>query len=381
MISREVAESIHLDYKASPALLGKVGEIAKDVSAFANSDGGVIIYGVEEYEHKPVKIDCGVPHKRYTREWLEDLIQGNITPRIEQLTILQLPVSPTHSMYVVGVQKSERAPHQERTGLRYYKRHNFKSSPMEDYEIQDIRNRVVSSAPSVVVDVEIEQGSMFNLYVENVGNEAALDLCFVFSKDLVWLHDAPKAFSSGMRVLSKGRKLSFLYASAVEALATGSKVVTDFSVDISYLNPRTGKRIADQFAIDLTSFMHSLVSHSDLYRHGEKLEASLNKLVREAQRVVDGLEPLRALVGPTGLRLSVTTWRTFARLLGKSIDLPPINPRGCSYKVFEEVLLIDTDLAMRIERFFLHDERNASLDDIPGFEGEIKERFERHFKR
>ena len=30
----------------------KKAEIAKDVSAFANSDGGIILYGIEEQEHK-----------------------------------------------------------------------------------------------------------------------------------------------------------------------------------------------------------------------------------------------------------------------------------------------------------------------------------------
>jgi len=36
-------------------------EISKDVSAFANSDGGTIIYGIEEEGHLPKRIDGGVP--------------------------------------------------------------------------------------------------------------------------------------------------------------------------------------------------------------------------------------------------------------------------------------------------------------------------------
>ena len=55
LIDNGVEESIHLDFKAAGALAKddkKKNEIAKDVSAFANSDGGIIIYGISESGHK-----------------------------------------------------------------------------------------------------------------------------------------------------------------------------------------------------------------------------------------------------------------------------------------------------------------------------------------
>jgi predicted HTH transcriptional regulator len=60
MIRDQVQESIHLDYKASKAIsLKERDEIANDVSAFPNSDGGVLVYGVEEDKasHLQVRID------------------------------------------------------------------------------------------------------------------------------------------------------------------------------------------------------------------------------------------------------------------------------------------------------------------------------------
>ena len=50
-ISNKIEENLNLDYKASDALQRndkKTNEISKDVSAFANSDGGLIIYGIKD---------------------------------------------------------------------------------------------------------------------------------------------------------------------------------------------------------------------------------------------------------------------------------------------------------------------------------------------
>src|ERR1039457_4117562 len=75
MVSDQVQENIHLDYKRSRAIhKGARDDIAKDASAFANSDGGVLIYGVEEKNQLPVKIDDGVDDSECSREWMEAAI-------------------------------------------------------------------------------------------------------------------------------------------------------------------------------------------------------------------------------------------------------------------------------------------------------------------
>ena len=154
LIQQEVQESLHLDYKRS-ASLSKSGqkEIPKDVSAFANSDGGMIIYGIEESGHLPVRIDEGIPNSVVTREWIEQTILSNIAPRIEGIQIQQIPLDPSNSAYCINIPKSYRAPHQERKNKRYYKRFNFNSVPMEDYEISDVRARSRSVKPLARFDV------------------------------------------------------------------------------------------------------------------------------------------------------------------------------------------------------------------------------------
>src|SRR5215216_7085656 len=98
LITNQIQESIVLDYKESAALEktdGKKNELSKDVSAFANSAGGTIIYGVAEQAYLPTQIDGGYDPTYITREWIEQVINSTIQPRIEGIKIhsIALPQS------------------------------------------------------------------------------------------------------------------------------------------------------------------------------------------------------------------------------------------------------------------------------------------------
>ena len=72
-INNEIEESIHIEFKSSGALSKKDNEkkeVSKDVSAFANSDGGIIIYGIEEKNHKANDFSF-IDGNEYTKEWLK----------------------------------------------------------------------------------------------------------------------------------------------------------------------------------------------------------------------------------------------------------------------------------------------------------------------
>jgi len=144
LITDQVQENIHLDYKAADSLGRndkKKDEITKDVSAMANSDGGIIIYGIrEDQENKqfPGTIEPINP-KEFSKEWLEQVI-NNIQPKIDGIIIYPVSLLDDNNViYVVEVPKSNTA-HQS-NNKRYYKRYNFESEPMEDYEIRDVMSR------------------------------------------------------------------------------------------------------------------------------------------------------------------------------------------------------------------------------------------------
>ena len=56
-IKNKIEENTNLEYK-DPLSLDNKREIAKDISAMANSNGGIIIYGLceDNKDHKPTRI-------------------------------------------------------------------------------------------------------------------------------------------------------------------------------------------------------------------------------------------------------------------------------------------------------------------------------------
>ena len=107
MVKDRVLENIHLDYKRSSAAdPSRPVEIAKDVSSFANSDGGVLIYGVEEEHGLPVRIDEGVDPAKCSKERFEDIITSHITPRVDDVRITPFYADSGGAIFVVQVAKS-----------------------------------------------------------------------------------------------------------------------------------------------------------------------------------------------------------------------------------------------------------------------------------
>ncbi len=276
-VSNNVQESIHLDYKDSRALLSKdlSRELPKDVSAFANSDGGVLIFGIREEASFPIAVDQGADNSVVSRERIEQIITSNVAPRIDGLIIRQIPLSDTHSAYAIAVPKSYRGPHQDRHTHKYYKRYNFKSAPMEDYEIADLRSRGQALRPLVEVGVEIRHGTLFLLEIRNNGDFPARNVRFHFSPEPSWESDPPAIIRNGIEVFPPKGVFHIFYGASHDILGADSDGVAEFEVRVTYDHPVLNNTASEVYPINLRDYLGTWGAASPIDELRTTLEKSL----------------------------------------------------------------------------------------------------------
>jgi hypothetical protein len=138
LIRDGIEESNRLEYKREINLSDKgKQEACKDVSAFANGQGGTILYGMEEEERK----DAGsIPKKikpitdASIKESLENVLLSGVSPRLH-FWIWSISVRGGRCL-AVQVPQSASTHMVIRSGEnRYYIRRNFQSSRMTEEEV------------------------------------------------------------------------------------------------------------------------------------------------------------------------------------------------------------------------------------------------------
>ena len=158
IIKNNAEESIYLDFKASGALSNeKKKDICKDVSSFANSDGGVIIYGILEKDHKADSLSF-IDGDSITKEWLEQVVNDGIQRRIDGIRIhcIRFDNDVRKTVYVLEIPISPLAPHMTKDS-KYYKRFNFMSIAMEEYEVRHTYERKQNSKLDIgTISLEIK---------------------------------------------------------------------------------------------------------------------------------------------------------------------------------------------------------------------------------
>ncbi len=190
LVDNRIPEAVRLEYKRSDSLGkpdSKRAEISKDISAMANSDGGVIIYGIKthsekEKKHIPEDFDEGISASQVSIEWLEQVASSNIQPSIDGLRFHHIELkakSTDRFVYVVYVPKGTRA-HQA-ADKRYHGRIERTTTALEDYQIRDINNRLKYPVlmPHFTLTTTNKRDNYveynFKVYLENEGTVRASD--------------------------------------------------------------------------------------------------------------------------------------------------------------------------------------------------------------
>jgi len=163
-IARNQEEHLYLDFKllkdASLASSDDKRNLARALSGFSNSSGGLIIWGVEARKNND-GIDCATALKEIDRvalllSRLNELTGDGVDPTVHGVRHRIIPGRATGRGFAVSlIPESDTGPHMSKLGEdRYYKRSGDSFYKMEHYDIADMFSR--RRKPNLVVTVKVE---------------------------------------------------------------------------------------------------------------------------------------------------------------------------------------------------------------------------------
>lgn len=227
LVDQKVEENRILEYK-DPGILENPKHLSEWISAFLNSEGGLIIIGVCEDKptHKqymnarifPTLIKYVNPS--YTKERIEQIIFSNMScSKLPNMTVLPIRDSedPLKTIFLIDIPQGDCPPYQAADN-KYYRRLNVTKYPMAHYEIADFfskRRKPKLSLQCIVSnplkrriptanEVQERKAYHLQLLVRNTGNALAKHTRFVVSFENVTIEKV--CGGSGQRIddLRKG---------------------------------------------------------------------------------------------------------------------------------------------------------------------------------
>jgi hypothetical protein len=172
-----IAETKLLDYK----LELKIGsdeekkEFLADITAMANTEGGLIIYGIEEGKDGTGKstgiaskiVGISVPNKDKLLQQIEDTIRSNTDPKITTIGVSFIKVEGV-DIFLLGVSKFISLPHMMtyKSSNKYYKRRNTGKYLVDSNELYELfmNNFLIKDRANNFVKeriTEIRNGGLF----------------------------------------------------------------------------------------------------------------------------------------------------------------------------------------------------------------------------
>lgn len=143
-------EKLHLDFKTGHAehLTTRFDDfkdmLSKALSGFANSDGGVVVFGVREIRGTPSTFELSpYTNPGAVRQKCLELVSRLTSPPVPGVQVKQIAASANadHGFVVILIPRSDSAPHQHSQKHLYYRRAGESHSPMQHFEIADAFGR------------------------------------------------------------------------------------------------------------------------------------------------------------------------------------------------------------------------------------------------
>ncbi|MBS0289755.1 MAG: ATP-binding protein [Proteobacteria bacterium] len=168
LIETKIEENLWLDYKRVLNLKDESSknDLINDVAAFSNTDGGFLIYGIEEQGACPTVIN-GIEINNFDqlKRQLQSLLVSRVEPSITNCDFKQILVKDNYFILIIRIPKSWNSPH--RVTYRdsdFYFRQSGKNALMDVYQIKNsfLSNAYLHEKIKVFIDDRIQSISQGN---------------------------------------------------------------------------------------------------------------------------------------------------------------------------------------------------------------------------
>lgn len=138
LIENETEEYLHLDYEEIPRKTVQYDGLARHISGFLNTSGGIVVFGVSERTIKGRNIPYKITWTDIKKETIENNLHRKIEPWYEDIQIcpIENPRDKTQRIFVIYVLKSKNPPHM--ANHIYYIRLNFQTQPLGHEQVSTI---------------------------------------------------------------------------------------------------------------------------------------------------------------------------------------------------------------------------------------------------
>jgi hypothetical protein len=185
-------------------------ELGKQVSAFANSGGGYLVFGVSKTRDvEPCPLVVG---RQTMKDYLASMTEQSVEYPIRAFKIHPIPLksNPDEYVFVVAIDDSPAAPHQAKEEKHYYYRIDGHSKPAPHFHIELLRSRY-TKAVLRIVEADFFVSSVttlermpkvcitLHILVENQSHQSATNWGVILRE-----HEKNRIWTSKGRYLSNG---------------------------------------------------------------------------------------------------------------------------------------------------------------------------------
>lgn len=136
-------------------------ELGKQVSAFANSGGGNLVFGVSDArELETCEQSVG---RQSMKDFLATMVEQSVEYPIRCFQVYRIPFKndPDNSVFMVAIEDSPAAPHQAKEERIYFYRIDGHSKPAPHFHIELLRNRMTKAVLQIVDTDYVLQGAEY----------------------------------------------------------------------------------------------------------------------------------------------------------------------------------------------------------------------------